>query len=428
MNPLAQSLNEQLQQSNATAFAMLSDLGQNMFYPKGILSQSAEAKSTTYNATIGMATNKDGKMFASSLDAMFNDLTPDEIFPYAPPQGIEELRDLWQQKMLRDNPELSIDNMSLPIVTNALTHGLSLVGDLFVNQGDTILLPDHNWGNYKLVFNTRNGANLQTYPIFDKDGHYTTDSLVEALQSYNKDKVIMILNYPNNPTGYTPNKEEVNTIVDAIEELANKGTKVVTVVDDAYYGLFYEEVYQQSIFTALTQVKSTNLLPVRLDGATKEFFSWGFRVGFMTFGINHETLKNALEAKVKGLIRSNISSSPLPSQSAIKHVLKHHEQFDKEINQNINILKERYEVTKQVVYDNKYAKYWQAYDFNSGYFMSLKLNQVDPEELRKHLINNYSIGIIALNSTDIRIAFSCVEKEDIPYVFESIANAIDDIK
>ena len=92
MNPLAQSLNEQLQQSNATAFAMLSDLGQNMFYPKGILSQSAEAKSTTYNATIGMATNKDGKMFASSLDAMFNDLTPDEIFPYAPPQGIEELR------------------------------------------------------------------------------------------------------------------------------------------------------------------------------------------------------------------------------------------------------------------------------------------------------------------------------------------------
>ena len=95
--------------------------------------------------------------------------------------------------MLRDNPELSIDNMSLPIVTNALTHGLSLVGDLFVNQGDTILLPEHNWGNYKLVFNTRNGANLQTYPIFDKDGHYTTDSLVEALQSYNKDKVIMIL-------------------------------------------------------------------------------------------------------------------------------------------------------------------------------------------------------------------------------------------
>ncbi|HAR7379851.1 TPA: aminotransferase class I/II-fold pyridoxal phosphate-dependent enzyme [Staphylococcus aureus] len=428
MNPLAQSLNEQLQQSNATAFAMLSDLGKNMFYPKGILSQSAEAKSTTYNATIGMATNKDGKMFASSLDAMFNDLTPDEIFPYAPPQGIEELRDLWQQKMLRDNPELSIDNMSRPIVTNALTHGLSLVGDLFVNQDDTILLPEHNWGNYKLVFNTRNGANLQTYPIFDKDGHYTTDSLVEALQSYNKDKVIMILNYPNNPTGYTPTHKEVTTIVEAIKALANKGTKVIAVVDDAYYGLFYEDVYTQSLFTALTNLHSNAILPIRLDGATKEFFAWGFRVGFMTFGTSDQTTKEVLEAKVKGLIRSNISSGPLPTQSAVKHVLKNNKQFDKEIEQNIQTLKERYEVTKEVVYADQYHSHWQAYDFNSGYFMAIKVHDVDPEALRKHLIDKYSIGVIALNATDIRIAFSCVEKDDIPHVFDSIAKAIDDLR
>ncbi|MEJ7466951.1 hypothetical protein, partial [Staphylococcus warneri] len=40
----------------------------------------------------------------------------------------------------------------------------------------------------------------------------------------------------------------------------------------------------------------------------------------------------------------------------------------------------------------------------------------------------YSIGIIALNDTDIRIAFSCVEKNDIPHVFDSIAKAIDDLK
>ncbi len=167
------------------------------------------------------------------------------------------------------------------------------------------MLPDHNWGNYKLVFNTRNGANLQTYPIFDKDGHYTTDSLVEALQS--EDKVIMILNYPNNPTGYTPTHKEVTTIVDAIKALADKGTKVIAVVDDAYYGLFYEDVYTQSLFTALSNLNSNAILPVRLDGATKEFFAWGFRVGFMTFGTSDQTTKEVLEAKVKGLIRSKHS-------------------------------------------------------------------------------------------------------------------------
>ena len=63
----------------------------------------------------------------------------------------------------------------------------------------------------------------------------------------------------------------------------------------------------------------------------------------------------------------------------------------------------------------KYKQHWQAYDFNSGYFMALKVIGVNPEELRVHLIDKYSIGIIALNDTDIRIAFSCVEN-DIPHV------------
>ncbi|MCT1927299.1 aminotransferase class I/II-fold pyridoxal phosphate-dependent enzyme [Staphylococcus pasteuri] len=428
MNPLAQNLNEQLNNSNPEILHMLSDLGQKMFYPKGILSQSAEAKSTQYNATIGMATNDKGKMYADSLNQMFNDLTPDEIFPYAPPQGVEELRDLWQAKMLKDNPDLTKQVMTRPIVTNALTHGLSLVADLFINSGDTVLLPEHNWGNYKLVFDTRNNANISTYPIFDENGHYTTDELVKTLESYNQDKVVMILNYPNNPTGYTPNKDEVQTIVKAIEQLASKGTQVVAVIDDAYYGLFYEDVYTQSLFTALTNINSKSVLPVRLDGATKEFFAWGFRVGFITFGVEDEIAKDVLEAKTKGLIRSNISSGPLPSQSAVKHVLKNNDQFNKEIEQNITTLRERYEVTKSVVYDEKYASHWQAYDFNSGYFMAIKVKDVDPETLRKHLIEQYSIGVIALNQTDIRIAFSCVEKSDIPHVFDSIAKAIDDLR
>ena len=63
----------------------------------------------------------------------------------------------------------------------------------------------------------------------------------------------------------------------------------------------------------------------------------------------------------------------MPSQSAIKYILENHEQFDKEIQANVKTLQERYEVTKEVVYDEKYKQHWQAYDFNSGYFMALKV-------------------------------------------------------
>ncbi|PTH49465.1 aminotransferase class I/II-fold pyridoxal phosphate-dependent enzyme, partial [Staphylococcus capitis] len=133
-----------------------------------------------------------------------------------------------------------------------------------------LLLPVQNWGNYKLIFNTRHGADIQTYSIFDEQNRYTTDGFVEALENYDQDKVILLLNYPNNPTGYTPTADQGDVIGKAIKDLADRGTKVITIVDDAYYGLVYEDVYTQSLFSAVTQLESENILPVRLDGATKE--------------------------------------------------------------------------------------------------------------------------------------------------------------
>ncbi|MDN8759978.1 aspartate aminotransferase, partial [Staphylococcus aureus] len=46
MNPLAQNLNNQLVDDCPEILSMLSTLGQSMYYPKGILSQSADAKKT----------------------------------------------------------------------------------------------------------------------------------------------------------------------------------------------------------------------------------------------------------------------------------------------------------------------------------------------------------------------------------------------
>ncbi len=44
MNPIAQELNKSINGSNPYIFEMLSDMGRELFFPKGILSQSAEAK------------------------------------------------------------------------------------------------------------------------------------------------------------------------------------------------------------------------------------------------------------------------------------------------------------------------------------------------------------------------------------------------
>ena len=82
MNALAKELNEIIAKDNPAVLEMLSDLGKNLFMPKGIITQSAEAKEKAhkYNVTIGIATDKNGPMFLDSVYQCFTDMEPKDIF------------------------------------------------------------------------------------------------------------------------------------------------------------------------------------------------------------------------------------------------------------------------------------------------------------------------------------------------------------
>jgi hypothetical protein len=167
-NPLAQQLNERLEQAAPAVLAMLSPLGRRLYFPKGILSQTAEAKQKAkrFNATIGIATENGGPMYLPSMHRHLVDVAPADAYNYAPPAGRQTLRERWREKLVAENPSLRGKAWGLPIVTSALTHGLALVGDLFVGEGDRIVLPDQLWGNYRLTYEVRLGAEIVTYPFY----------------------------------------------------------------------------------------------------------------------------------------------------------------------------------------------------------------------------------------------------------------------
>jgi len=61
MNPQAEELNKIVREKSSVVFDLLSERGKNIFFPKkGILGQTAEAKGTKINATIGAAVEDDG--------------------------------------------------------------------------------------------------------------------------------------------------------------------------------------------------------------------------------------------------------------------------------------------------------------------------------------------------------------------------------
>jgi aspartate/methionine/tyrosine aminotransferase len=430
MNPLARQLNETLEKENPHVLAMLSNLGKSIYYPKvGILSQSAEAKTKAnkFNATIGIAIEGGQPMHLKVIQDTLSAYAPKDIYEYAPPAGKPELRTSWRKKMLEENPDLLGKLFGNPLVTNALTHGLSIASDLFADEGDAVIIPDKNWENYELTFEVRRGAQIVYYPLYNDNNKFNSAGLREALLAQkSKGKAIVVLNFPNNPTGYTPGREEGKEIVAAIKDAAEAGINVIALTDDAYFGLFFEDSLHESLFGQLAGLHP-RVLAVKVDGATKEEYVWGFRVGFITYAGNSDALLAALEQKTMGIIRATISSGPHPSQTFVLHALNSPD-FPKQKQEKSEIMKGRANRTKKLLDSGKFDGSWEYYPFNSGYFMCLKLKTVDAETLRVHLLDQYGIGTIALGATDLRVAFSCIEEENLEELFNLIYQGVQDLE
>ena len=434
MNPLAQALNDQLNKENSSVYEMLSKRGKELFFPKGILSQSAEAKAKAkkFNATIGIATEDGVAMHLPCIREHLEGIAPNEAFPYAPAAGKPELRKKWQEKLLAENPSLKGKHFSLPIVTSAITHGLGLAGDLFVGDGDVIVLPDKLWGNYRLIFGTRLGAQFKTFPLYNGENRFNIAGLKQVLTdtAKEKSKIVVLLNFPNNPTGYSIDPEEADAICGVLKGVASTGVNLVVVSDDAYFGLFYEDkVMKESLF-ARTANLDDRILAVKLDGATKEQFVWGFRVGFITFAAggkgNSEVIYDALSKKTMGAIRGAISNCAHLSQTLVLKSLES-STFSKEKQEKFEVLKARALKVEEVLQNKKYDDAWTYYPFNAGYFMCLRLKSVNAEALRQHILDKYGVGVISVGDTDVRVAFSCTEVDDIQELFDLIYQGVQDL-
>ncbi len=432
MNPLAIELNKKIQESSPAVMDCLSEGGKEMFYPAGILSQGAEAKKNAhkFNATIGIAVDNAEPMYVPATRKFFANLETDEIYTYAPPGGRPKLRGLWKERMIDLNPLLKDKSTSTPMVTGGLTHALSIVGDLFVGKDDVVIIPDKLWGVYRLNFVVRKGGEIVNYPLFNEQKGFNTKGLDETLERELKKhkKCVVLLNFPNNPTGYTPIKEEAEEIEQIIKKHAEKGAKLVTVFDDAYFGLFYENAIKNSLFSKMCDIHE-NVLAVKVDGATKESYAWGFRTGFITFGSKTdkpEDLYHALEMKAQGFIRSVVSSCNHSSQSILEKALQDPE-YHTSIEANYKIIEKRVIRLKQILENAKYQEDWDYYPFNSGYFMCLKLHNVEAERVRVHLLDKYGIGTIMTGEYDLRIAFSCVDEKNIEELVDLTHQAVKDL-
>lgn len=428
LNPLAKELNDAL--AGTVVSDLISDLGKRIYFPKGIIAQSGEAKKygTFANATIGMTVIEGKPAALPSVQALAPKLSSGELVAYAPTAGNVDLRNLWKSELLKKNPGLNGKNYSLPIVVPGLTAGLSYLSDLFIDEEKPLLAADPSWDNYKLIVEARRNSELHQFPMFAGDG-FNIEEFEKAMnEEAKRGSIRVLLNFPQNPSGYSPTKEEVKKIVSIVKGLAEKGVKILTISDDAYFGLNYEEnIYPQSLFAEFADLHE-NVLAVKVDGPTKEDFVWGFRCGFLTFASKNlsEEAMTALTTKMTGIIRSSVSCSGTPAQSIILKAFDSGSMEAEKLHFR-SILENRYKIVRAFV-NAHHSEVIEPLPFNSGYFMSFNVKGVDAEEIRSKLLKEKGIGTVSIDSKTLRVAFSSLDEGKINDVYQAVYDCADSFK
>lgn len=429
LNSQAEELNKIIKTSNPGVYELLSKKGKAIYFPrKGILAQGIAAKDKEINATIGTAYEDNGDPMVLPSLAQGLELNTRDAFPYAPSEGTKPLRDKWRELIRKKNPSLGTREISTPVVTCGVTNALSTTGYMFVEEGEEIIIADLYWENYDLVFCSAFGAELKFFNFF-KNRVFDIGSFRQAVTARPTGKKIVLLNFPNNPSGYNPTKKAGQEIIDALKESAEAGNRLLVMLDDSYFGLnFEDDIFTESLFAQLAGAHE-NLLAVKLDGITKEEYAWGLRVGFVTYGVKNgsKELYKALEDKAAGILRGNISNSSHPAQNLFLSALKS-EAHDKEKERNREKIRERYLRVKETLQAHpEYERYFEALPFNSGYFMCVRIKNLNVDKVWETLLNKYSTGVICYSENNLlRIAFASTPKAQIEKLFNNIYSACKD--
>ncbi len=411
----ADDLNATLRRVHPAAALNLSTAGEGLFYPQGIPTQSAEARGCAIDATIGQVT--DGHGHALALPAIAEAIAAldfDQATLYAPQGGRPDLRQAWRAHIQADAPA-GPGPLTLPVATSGLTHGLCLVATLFARPGGTLLLPDPCWGNYVATFQRVFGARPRTWRLLrerpEPGQALDLDAFRAALAALTEPSTLL-LNFPSNPLGYSPTPDEAAAVVQAVD---GSPVPLVVVCDDAYQGMVWEpSARRTSLFHDLSRLDPARVLAVKVDGATKELFYFGGRVGFISFGAEGEAAV-VLEDKARAAARATISSVSATSQAVLARALA-----SPDLAAQQQAVRERLAGRYRALKDELHRAGLPSLPFNSGMFAMVPVPG-DPEGLRKQLLTE-GVGVVSLpESRALRLSYGSVSRAEIPGLVRAIA-------
>ena len=431
----------------------LSERGRRARMPEGIrVWGERAARAGALDATMGVITasasllggdgNDHGIASLPRIWDAFGAWEPREVFPYAPVAGTAGFRDGWRRwigmKAAGDfsRPGPLEERLTRPVATAGVSGALAAVGHLVLDPGDPVLVPDRRWDGYDTTFGMVSGARVVPVRLLN-DAGWDLGAWREALRGAARERgrAVCVVNFPHNPTGYSPSEEEAEAFAQLAAEAAEEtGAAVVVVCDDAYEGYVYADRPRASLFYRLVD-RHPRLLPIKCDGVTKELLFWGGRLGAATTAFHRDWSEEARataeadwESKLSALVRGMISSASTPVQTLVARVLADPAALVEARAPLVRSLAERHAAMTRALEADLARAAFRPDPFHGGLFALLNLVRGDAPEAARILLSEPKIGVVPFGGSGqdlnaLRVTYATVPEDRIDGLVTEAAKA-----
>tara|TARA_B100001964_G_scaffold245838_1_gene337492 strand:- start:13251 stop:14411 length:1161 start_codon:yes stop_codon:yes gene_type:complete len=290
---------------------------------------------------------------------------------YTSNYGILELRQQISKKLNTDY-SLQYDPNDEILVTVGVSEGFDLALRALINPGEEVILHEPSYVSYKPCTIFTGGIPK----IVNTDVEDEFKVLPEKIEKKITDKTkVLILNYPNNPTGAIMRKKNLEEIAD----VANNHDLIV-ISDEVYDKLTYNTKHVS--FASLNGMKDRTVL---LNGFSKSYAMTGLRIGYAACN------KTIIEAMMK-IHQYSMLCAPITGQMAAIEALKNGEdqvvEMRRQYNERRKLIVKRFNEMDLPCFESKGAFYA---------FPSISSCGVSSEEFAEKLLKKEKVAVVPGN-------------------------------
>ena len=241
---------------------------------------------------------------------------------YTPNRGFSQLCDEISNYMER-KCGLTYDSKSEVLVTVGGSEAIDVAIRCLAGKGDEVLIPQPSFVCYEPLTIMAQATPVIIETKFENDFRLTVDDIKDKITENTK---VLILPFPNNPTGAIMEEEDLKAIAQLVVE-----HDLMVISDEIYSELTYGENKHVSIATIDGMKERT----VVINGFSKSFAMTGWRLGFACG-------PKEILAMMTKLHQFCIMSAPTTAQYAAIEALKNGDD-------DITMMRDQYDMRRRLV-------------------------------------------------------------------------------